>query len=354
MRDTAGTATTTARQPRLLPDMVSYDTSISQTPTGGPDLYAHSRNTFDGEATWMGLMPVALSVGYTNNHNGYDSRTFQSTNENALHLKADTAGFGGVTFRAHYELSSRSGSGLDEASLVAVGEQPGMRHYDVADRSRNRFTGQVELAPSEALMLSVSASVGSDDFDESYFGLQESSFRTFTASADYMLAGGIWRRRQLQLRALRGPPAVPVGQLDPAEMNDPNRDWTADSKERVHYFSLFVQSPQIKGRTEARVSYDFSDARGNYLYAVGPALPAPNQLPETYNKLQDLRLDVRHKVTGRVAATLSYTYQPYRIYDFAFDPSVIDSIVQPSTLVLGYTYRPYTAHTAVFGILYFW
>jgi len=86
----------------------------------------------------------------------------------------------------------------------------------------------------------------------------------------------------------------------------------------------------------------------------GPALPPPSQLPRTFNKLQDLRLDVRHRLNGRLAATVSYVYEPYRIFDFAFDPSVINSIVQPSSLVLGYTYRPYTTHSAVFGLLYYW
>ena len=77
-------------------------------------------------------------------------------------------------------------------------------------------------------------------------------------------------------------------------------------------------------------------------------------MPETFNKLQDLRFDVRHRLSGRLAANFSYVYEPSRIFDFAFDPSVVDSIVQPSSLVLGYTYRPYTTHTAVFGISYYW
>ena len=61
----------------------------------------------------------ALTVAYTNNHNGYDHRIFESTNENVLQLKADSTGFGWVNFRARYEYGNRSGSGLDEASLVA-------------------------------------------------------------------------------------------------------------------------------------------------------------------------------------------------------------------------------------------
>jgi len=55
-----------------------------------------------------------------------------------------------------------------------------------------------------------------------------------------------------------------------------------------------------------------------------------------------------------VAATFSYLYEPLKIYDYAFDPSVVNGIVQPSSLVMGYVYRPYTAHSVVFGIQYHW
>ena len=34
--------------------------------------------------------------------------------------------------------------------------------------------------------------------------------------------------------------------------------------------------------------------------------------------------------------------------------SVIDGIVQTKTLVLGYVYRPYTTHSTVVSLLYFW
>jgi hypothetical protein len=58
-------------------DYVAYDANASTTPTGGPDLYAHNRTTFDGDATWSKLTPLALTVGYTHNGNGYDARIFQ-------------------------------------------------------------------------------------------------------------------------------------------------------------------------------------------------------------------------------------------------------------------------------------
>jgi MtrB/PioB family decaheme-associated outer membrane protein len=336
-----------------IPQFINYDTSLATSLTGGPELFAHDRNTFDADATWTGLRPVAITTGYTNNHNGYDFRIFQSTNEHVFQLKADAVGSQWVTFRAHYEYGSRDGSGLDEPSLVQIGEQPQLRHYDLANRTRNRFVGQVDVLPTETLTLSMSAGFGTDDFDDSYFGLQEAAFRNVSASVDYVLPRDIgigttynYERYTGLQRSRSASPGLQAA--------DPNRDWTADSRETVHYVSIYAHPPRIGANTEIRVAYDYSYARGNFVYAVGPALPPPSQLPRTFNKLQDFRLDARHRLTRSLAATLSYVYEPYRIFDFAFDPSVIDGIVQPSSLVLGYTYRPYTTHSAVFGLLSYW
>jgi hypothetical protein len=172
-------------------------------------------------------------------------------------------------------------------------------------------------------------------------------------NADYQFAGGLVVGGMYNYERYTG--GQQSRSASPGDQaNDPNRNWTVDSRETVHYFSIYATPPRIGKNTEARLSYDFAHSYGDYVYAVGPALPAPSQLPEVYNKLQDFRLDVRHRLNGRLAATFEYVYEPYRIFDFAFDPSVIDSIVQPSSLVLGYTYRPYTAHTAIIGILYYW
>jgi hypothetical protein len=142
----------------------------------------------------------------------------------------------------------------------------------------------------------------------------------------------------------------------PGQETDPTRDWTADSTERVDYFSIYLSPPRIGERTEARLSYDYSHAKGDYFYGIvpnGPLTP-PNQLPQVFNKLQQLRIDVRHRLTQQLGARLGYLYEPFRVYDFAFDPTVVNSIVQPSSLVLGYVYRPYTAHSVVAALMYFW
>ena len=338
----------------VITDFVSYDAEVGTSHTGGPRLFAHSRTNFDADATWSGLPGVALTAGYTSNHNGYDARTFESSAENVFRLAADAVGNEWLTFRANYEFGDRSGSGLDEALLLEIGEQPAMRYYDLANRSRNRFTGQIDVTPNEVWTFSATAGGGLDDFDDSYFGLQESSFRQFSVSADYRHATGFGAGTSYNYERYAG--LQRSRSANPGQETDPNRDWTVDSTERVDYFSIYLTPPRIGERTEARLSYDYSHARGNYFYAIVPGGPLtpPNQLPEVYNKLQQLRVDVRHRLTQRLGARLGYLYEPFRVYDFAFDPTVVNSIVQPSSLVLGYVYRPYTAHSMVAALIYFW
>ena len=337
-----------------IPQFINYDTSVTTSSTGGPEPYAHHRMNFDADATWSGLAPLALTVGYGLNNGGYDFRIFEDTTEHVLLVAADAVGSQWLTFRAQYELADRVGSGFNEALLVQIGEQPQLRHYDIANRSRNRFTGQVDVVPNDVWTFSATGGVGTDDYDDSYFGLQESTFRLFGLGVDFRLPSGLGGGVGYNYERYQG--LQRSRSASPGQETDPLRDWTADSAETVNYISLYVMPPRIGRRTEARVSYDYSYAEGSYLYATVPGGPLtpPNQLPNVYNKLQQLHLDVRHQLSNHLAATVSYLYEPFSVYDFAFDPSVINSIVQPSSLVMGYVYRPYTAHSAVVGLRYIW
>jgi hypothetical protein len=336
--------------------MVSYDSSISTTPTGGPDLYAHNRTNFDGDATWTKLMPFAINVGYTHNENGYDARTFTSSGENVFRASADAVGASWLTFRTQYEYGSRTGSGLDTTQLTAIGEHPEMRYYDLADRTRNRFSGQVDIVPSDALTFSASAGVLKDNYTNTFYGLENSTGRTASLAADYHMPNGLGVGGTYNYERYAGLQRSHEGDSSTAQFNDPLRDWTADSTERVHYFSIYANPPRIGRNTEIRVSYDFSHAEGQYLQTIptGSPITTPNQLPDVFNRLQQLHIDGRYRLSSRVAASVSYVYEPLSIYDFAFDPSVINGIAQPSSLVMGYVARPYTANTVVVGIRYHW
>ena len=137
-------------------------------------------------------------------------------------MSADAVGTAWATFRAQYEYGSRTGSDLDEQALIDIGEHPEMRHYDLADRTRNRFTGQVDIVPSDVWTFSVSGGVLHDDYPDTVFGLQN-------VDRAHLLA----RRRLPRCRtaSARVPPTTSSGMRDSsnrtkadssaAQFNDP-------------------------------------------------------------------------------------------------------------------------------------
>lgn len=334
-------------------DFINYDTAVTDSSTGGPRQHAHSRTNFDADATYTGLDFVALSAGFSRNHGTWDARIFEESSEKVVFFGADAVGSQWVTYRVRYEVGDREGKDFRPDILAQVGEYSTLRYYDLANRTRHRLTGQVDIVPNEQWTFSASTGLGKEDYDDSYFGLQDSRSRTFSLASDYRHATGFgvgatytYERYTGFQRSRSASPGV--------QQEDPARDWTTDSKEQVNYFSIYASPPPI-GRAEARFSYDYSLAKGDFVYGLAPNSPLtpPSQLPRVFNKLQELKADVRYRLTNKLAATLTYLYEPFRVYDFAFDPTVINGVIQPSSLVLGYVYRPYTAHSARAGVIWF-
>ena len=280
----------------------STTTRRSTTRHRRPELYAHSRTTFDADATWSGLQPLALTVGYTHNSNGYDFRIFESSGENVFRAVGRR---GGLAVGSRSGLSTRSAAaaapGLDEEALIEIGEQPAMRHYDLADRTRNRFTGQVDIVPNDVWTFSVSGGVGKDDYDDSYFGLQESTVAHVLARRRLPPAERPGRRRHLQLRALCRTAAIArtasrgrAVQRSAARL-DGGLD--GDGPLLLDLRDAAPHRPQHRGAVLVRLQprgrqLPLHDSRGQ------PDCRRPIQLPEVFNKLQQLHIDVRHRLTN--------------------------------------------------------
>jgi hypothetical protein len=63
---------------------------------------------------------------------------------------------------------------------------------------------------------------------------------------------------------------------------------------------------------------------------------------------------VRKTFTRHLGGNVSIWYETYHVDDFAFSPQTLETIAQPSFLILGYVYRPYTATTIQGRLTYFW
>lgn len=344
---------------------VSYDQSYAAlaTPNETPR-FGGARQNFDGELSYhAGLATVG--AGFARRDADYHHRIFESSNENTFRVFADAFSSRWFTLHSKYEHSTRRGEGLDTEELVLVGEQPGLRTFDIADRDRDLFTMTGSVTPLPILNISVSAGAGNDDYPHSNFGLSTASHRIYSAGVDATPRDGVSVGLSYDVETYRT--TQWSRQANPGvQFTDPSRDWSANGKDRVHSFLASLDVMPETSRVGVRTSYDFNRGRTLYLYGlstvvdrtlpegsdlVASTLPQPTQLPEVMSQLSRATVDGIVKLTERLSLGLTYWYEQYKVDDFALDAEAIPRIDLPSSLLIGYRYQPYTAHT-VWGRLF--
>jgi MtrB/PioB family decaheme-associated outer membrane protein len=346
---------------------VRADQNVNTLAAGGPEPFSVSRHQFDADVSVTPVRFTNLKLGYGRQHVDRTFRVFESTVEDVFRASADAVGHQLFNVRVVYEHAARRGRGLDLHVLELVSEQPGMRHYDVATRDRDRVTVQLGVTPLPILGFTASLGAGKDDYRESQFGLRDNTHRVYSAGADLVpderVSFGAWyvleRYETLQFsrQAAPGP-----------QFNDPTRDWATDTNDRVHTVTASLDLLRLVPRTDLRVWYDHSSSRARYIYRVAvptdrtlplgspvpTTLPGPQQLPPVTSELQRSTVDGRYFFTEQFGLGLSYWYDQFRVQDFALGPDRLNRLDLPGGIILGYLYRPYRAHSAWLRIFYLW
>jgi MtrB/PioB family decaheme-associated outer membrane protein len=338
---------------------VAYDNAPSNLATPvHSEPFGVGRHTFDADVIFSPMARAAAGIGFTRQSEDRTHRIFESTTDNVVRLTFDSVGSQWFTLRTKYEHAQKRGEGLDTSLLVSVNEQPGMRHFDVAARDRDRITVLGSVTPMATLSLNGSIAAGKDDYLQSLFGLRDNTHRVYAVGLDAtpvatVLVGASYSYEHYNALSRSR-------QADNADQFvNPSRNWASDGTDRVHSVILNAGLSQIAGRFDLALSYDFNRARATYEYVTGPVpdrtlpeevvvdstLPPPTALPLVRSELQRGTADLTYPLTPRIAIGLSYWHERYRVSDFTLDAEATPDLARGQTLLMGYLYRPYTANT---------
>lgn len=331
---------------------VRFDQTVSAGEVSVP--LSSTRQSVDLDASYSLLPSTSLRVGYGREDVSRNHRIFETTVDDVYRASVDATAVGWLSVRGLFERSARRGSGFEAELLQEFGEQPGMRHYDIADRDRNRVTALVQATPTSSLGLSASVAAGKDDYLGAQFGLRNNTNRLYSLSADFtprreVLVGIAYTRETFA--ALQNSRTA-----NRAQFEDPTRDWSIDSDDRVHSAEAYLDLLRLLPRTEVQLGYTLSRSRATYIHGVpaGSTIAAPSPLPPVINELQSGTADLRYFVTTRLALGMTYWYDDYRVTDFAAGPETLNRLDTPGTLLLGALYRPYRAHRVWWRLAYLW
>ena len=345
--------------PFVVTNSVNYDTAIVAL-NNSSEPFGSIRHTFDADATYSPIRYVGFRAGYTRENIDRTYRIVEKTTEDIGRVSVDLTGLGWMTLRSVFEHSKRTGTPVDEAELLAIGEQPTLRQYDISDRNQNRFNTILTVIPVSQFSVNVSAGVGSVDYPGTNFGLRSGDSHFYSVGADYVPSNkvslgvtyGYEAYDSLQASRTANP-------LPDLQFLDPRRDWTDSAADRTKTFGGSMDLLKVFSRTDIKVAYDSSRGDSTYTYGLTPntVLPTPLQLTPVTNMLQRATIDGRYFVTKQFAVGLVYWFDKYEVSDFALSP--VASLAQPATgtptlMMVGYFYAPYTANTVMGRITYLW
>jgi MtrB/PioB family decaheme-associated outer membrane protein len=361
-------------------ERVAYDAAPAAVTTPvHTEAFGVLRHTLDADFKVTAMRFATPGIGFSRLQEERTHRIFESTTENVVRVTFDAVGKGWFSLRSKYEHAERRGEGIEEGELelVAISEQPGMRHFDVAPRDRNRVTVLGSVTPNGVLSFTASMAAGKDDYRlelpqtaipaNSLFGLRDnmhqvvsfgvdavpSNLVTLGASYSFEHYNALNRSRQ----ASPGP-----------EFTDPARNWSAEGTDHVHSVILTAGVAKIADKVDLQLTYDFNKARAVYEYIAGAvpnrtlpeetvltsALPPPTALPTVKSDLGRATADLMYDLTSHVGIGASWWYEQYRVTDFTLDAEANPELARGQAVLLGYLYRPYTANTIWARMVYRW
>jgi MtrB/PioB family decaheme-associated outer membrane protein len=354
----------------LMTERVAYDNAVSvANPPVATEPFGVVRHTFDADLKLIPRSGVSAGIGFTRLEEERTHRIFESTTDNVVRVTADAVSNRLFTLRTKYEHAERRGTGIEEGEieLAAIGEQPGIRHFDIAARDRNRVTVLGSLTPASNLGVSVSIAAGKDDYLQSLFGLRDNRHRIYGVGFDatptdrvILTTSYSYERYNALSRSRQANPGV--------QFTDASRNWATDATDLAHSIILTGDVLRIAPKVDLHVSYDFSRARARYEYITGPVadrtlpeevvvpttLPAPAELPPTLSELQRGTVDLTYALARHLSIGMSYWFEQYRVNDFTLDADANPDLARGQALLIGYLYRPYTASTVWGRLIYHW
>jgi MtrB/PioB family decaheme-associated outer membrane protein len=361
-------------------DRVAYDYSRSSS---GLETEPQSvkRHSITADLLLDPMRRASFGVGYFGNIEDRTHRIFEQTQENGLRAWFDTVSMATFSVRTKWEYSQKRTDTPDAEVaefLSHFGEQPVMRHFDLAERDRNRVTVLANLSLTDSVLVNASVAAGKDDYVSTGFGLRDNTHGIYTVGFDstptdllsYGMSYSFENYKAMSLSRQANPRTVsnqagcsqvfppPAGGFT-CEFDDPRRDWGADSEDKVHSFLLNVAARGIGDVFDIVLGYDFNKADSTYEYRLSdqvprtepedvvfpPTLDQPTELPPVHSQFNRLTSDFIYAVNDRVSIGFSYWLEDYDVEDFTLDAESNENLVRGNVLLLGYLYRPYTAST---------
>jgi len=301
--------------------------------------YSFTQDKAQLRADYKAAERTTTSAGYD-----YDSvkRTFQEVNkanESTFWGKLASRYLDGVELTFKYAYSDRDYSSYQPVPEITPPENPLLRKYNMADRTRNSGELRASFAATDTISIGLQFDASKDDYSNSTIGLTSAKEYNFGGDITWMLSD----QTSLHLFANR----QEIKSEQTGSQTFSTVDWLGENKDTINFVGVGVKHVAIKDKLEVGADYTFTQSKGAISVNTAANEPA---FPDISTSRNSLKLYVNYRLKDNVSLRAGYWYERYDSDDWALDGVTPDTI--PNVLTFGQLAPQYRVHVIAMSVRY--
>jgi MtrB/PioB family decaheme-associated outer membrane protein len=333
------------------------------------------------EARYRPFRRTTLLAGYERSEIDRDFQEVTKTTEDTFRVGARVQPVDIASLSATYTRAERNSDLYVGTRPFAANHVPGavdpddpldfenhplLRKFHLADRDRDQVSLRADVFPIPELTLGGAVVYSRDDYKNSVFGLNESRVQA------YAIDVGVFPIPELSVTAFYNHDRFNTDQSGRSfrgggnralDVDNPDRDWFVDTRDRINTVGLNVELNDIGQRLDwvgdigltgkLDLGFDVIHARSRSRMDVtsGPAFDT-EPLPDLSTRLNSFGVYGRYQITPAASVRLGFVHERYSSRDFALegvDPDTVGNV-----LGLGQASPRYKVNWVTVGVAYRW
>lgn len=302
---------------RALYPWVTTDMFLAVPRTNNP--YGFEQDRLKLAADYRFSSALRASAGVDQDWRKYTYQQFTKTDESAVWAKGSWRAMEKLDLSLKLAGSERRNSGAQVVDTIVPPENPLVRPYHLANRSRETVALRADFAATDAIQLGLGFDSSRDRYRDTSIGL--------TGGRDYSLSGDVSAAltEQTSLHAFATHQEIKSQQAGSQAFGNP--DWGAETHDRIDVWGLGLKHAFVKDKFDVGADYVYVRARGATSVDAGVGDPP---FPEQSTTRQGLKLYFTYRVDAQWSVNGGYWHERYRSASWALDgvaPSTVPNLL---------------------------
>lgn len=301
--------------------------------------YSFTDNTGKVGADYRFNGRTRLSAGYDYQKRERTNQEVRDTTENTIwaRFRMRAGDYADLELGAGH--GDRDASNYDPVAETDPAENPLLRKYNMADRTRDTGSIHAGLTPHERVNIGLDIDYSKDDYSDSVVGLTESRDTRYNADVAVILTD------VTTLTAFGNREEIKSEQAGSQVFAAP--DWFAKNDDTFDTFGIGVKHQLIKDKLDVGADYVWSRSTGEIAVDNGSS---PADFPDLKTSLDTLNLYASYRLRDNLTLRAAYWYEEYDSNDWMLDGVGVATI--PNVIAFGEQSPHYDVHVVTMSVRY--